>query len=103
MHRSVCKVAAAHGELKTRLASGELAEAEAGCQLLSVLSADATKVHELTAAGTLEAGWREGGGRASSEWPHAALVASGAPLLCVLRASAVRACTRVCSSPGATA
>ena len=55
MHRSVCKVAAAHGELKTRLASGELAEAEAGCQRLSVLSADATKVHELTAAGTLEA------------------------------------------------
>jgi hypothetical protein len=54
MHRSTCKLAAAHGELKTRLASGELIEAEAGCQQLSVFSADATKVHELTAAGLLE-------------------------------------------------
>lgn len=54
MHRSACKLAAAHGELKTRLASGELMEAEAACQQLSVLSADASKVHELTAAGVLE-------------------------------------------------
>ena len=54
MHRSACKLAATHGELKTRLASGELTEAEAACQLLSVLSADATKVHELTAVGVLE-------------------------------------------------
>ena len=54
MHRSACKLAAAHGELKALLAGGELSEVDAGCQQLSALSADATKTHELTAAGLLE-------------------------------------------------
>ena len=41
---------------------------------------------------------RQGGGRARLEWPHAALVVSGAG-----RACAVRACMCACSSPRATA